>query len=365
MKLLIINPGSTSTKVSLFEEERELFQESLFHDAPELLRYPTVNDQMPMRKAVILDMLYRRGYRPEEIDVFVGRGGSAHPQKGGVMEIDDRLYADTTAAVGGSEHPAKLGVMLAYELCREFGGKMYTLNPTNADELCDYARMTGIAGLYRKAQAHVLNQKAIAQFHAEAIGKAYEDCNFIVCHIDGGITVHAHDHGRMVDGNVGAGGDGAYTPTRIGSVPVLSLLDYVEAHGLDEVRRMCARSGGFVSHFGTADSDKIHDLVETGDAKAALVWNAMIYQIGKQIGAMSAVLKGRVDGILLTGGLVRFADIVEGIRDMCGWIAPIALYPGEREQEALAGAVLRVLRGEAEANRYTGQPVWTGFGFEG
>ncbi len=364
MKLLIINPGSTSTKVSLFEEDQELFQESMFHDAPELLRYPTVNDQMPLRRGVILDMLSRRGIDPKEIDVFVGRGGSAHPQKGGVMEITEQLYLDTAAAVGGSEHPAKLGVMLAYELCREYGGKMYTLNPTNADELCDLARITGIAGLYRKAQAHVLNQKAIARFHADEMGKAYTDCNYIVCHIDGGITVHAHDHGRMVDGNVGAGGDGAYTPTRLGSVPVLSLLDYIEEHGIEDVRRMCSRSGGFVSHFGTADAAKIHALVDAGDWKATLVWNSMIYQIGKQIGAMSAVLKGRVDGILLSGGLVRYSDIVDGLRDMCGWIAPIAVYPGEMEQEALAGEVLRVLRGEAEANVYTGHPVWQGFGFE-
>ncbi len=364
MKLLIINPGSTSTKVSLYEDDRELFQESVFHDAPELLRYPTVNDQIPLRKQVILEMLRRWNCHPADIDVFVGRGGSAHPQSGGVMEIDERLYRDTVAAVGGSEHPAKLGVMLAYELCREFGGKMYTLNPTNADELCDLARMTGISGLYRKAQAHVLNQKAIARIHANKLGKAYESCNFIVCHIDGGITVHAHDHGKMVDGNVGAGGDGPYTPTRIGSVPVLSLLDYIETHGMDEVRRMCSRSGGFVSHFGTADADKIHALVESGDPKATLVWNGMIYQIAKEIGAMAAVLHGQVDGILLTGGLVRFGDIVSGIEEMCGWIAPISVYPGEAEQEALAFGVLRVLRGEDQANRYTAQPVWQGFGFE-
>ncbi len=364
MKLLIINPGSTSTKVSLFEEDRELFRESLFHDAPELLRYPTVNDQMPMRKAVILEMLRRRGYRPVDIDVFVGRGGSAHPQAGGVMEIDERLYRHTAEAVGGSEHPAKLGVMLAYELCREYGGRMYTLNPTNADELCDLARMTGIAGLYRKAQAHVLNQKAVAELHAQRLGRAYESCNLIVCHIDGGITVHAHDHGRMVDGNVGAGGDGPYTPTRIGSVPVLSLLDYLEQHGMDEVRRMCSRSGGFVSHFGTADSDKIHALVEAGDPEATLVWNGMIYQIAKDIGSMAAVLRGRVDGILLTGGLVRFGDIVTGIGEMCGWIAPISVYPGELEQEALALRVLKVLRDGTKANRYTGSPLWDGFGFE-
>ncbi len=364
MKLLIINPGSTSTKVSLFENDTELFRESLFHDAPELLRYPTVNEQIPLRKAFILDLLRRRDCDPREIDVFVGRGGSAHPQKGGVMEINDRLYADTAEAVGGSEHPAKLGVMLAYELCREFGGKMYTLNPTNVDELWDVARMTGISGLYRKAQAHVLNQKAVAEFHAERLGKRYEECNFIVAHIDGGITVHAHHCGRMVDGNVGAGGDGPYTPTRIGSVPVLSLLDYIEEHGVEEVRRMCSRSGGFVSHFGTADAQKIHGLVESGDRKATLVWDAMVYQIAKDIGSMAVTLRGKVDGILLTGGLMRYDDIAQSLREQCGWIAPITVYPGELEQEALAGGVLKVLRGEGEANTYTGRPLWTGFGFE-
>lgn len=364
MKLLIINPGSTSTKVSLYEDDRELFTQSIFHDAPELLRYPTVNDQIPLRRQVILDMLRRRGYDPRQIDVYVGRGGSAHPQPSGVMVIDERLYQDTADAVGGSEHPAKLGVMLAYELCREYGGEMYTLNPTNVDELCDYARMTGISGVYRRAQSHVLNQKAIARIHAEKMGRRYEDCNFVVCHIDGGITVNAHDHGRMVDGNVGAGGDGAFTPTRLGSVPILALLDYLEDHSLEEVRLMCSRAGGFVSHFGTADSDRIHAMAEAGDPKACMVWNTMIYQIGKQIGAMSAVLHGRVDGILLTGGLVRFADLVDRLQDMCGWIAPVAVYPGEAEQEELAFAVLRVLRGEEQARTYTGEPAWKGFSFE-
>lgn len=361
MKFLVINPGSTSTKISLFEDENELFTESLFHDAPVLLSFQNVNDQVPYRKQVILDMMERHGYKITDVDVYVGRGGSAYPQASGVTEIDDQLYKDTMNAVGGSEHPAKLGVMLAYELCREFGGEMYTLDPTNVDELCDYARVTGIKGLYRNAQSHVLNQKATARYHAETLGKKYEDCNFVVCHIDGGITVNAHDHGRMVDGNVGSGGDGAYTPTRIGSVPVLCLLDYIESHSLEEVRLMCSRAGGFVSHFGTSNSDTIHKLVEEGDPKATLLWNAMTYQICKQIGAMSAVLCGKVDGILLTGGLVRFADIVDMIKERCGWIAPISVYPGEMEQEALAYAVLKVKRGEAKALKYPGKPIWNGF----
>jgi len=364
LNILVINPGSTSTKISLFRDEELQFEQSVFHDAPVLLSFPTVNDQVPFRKGVILDILRAHNVCPDSIDVFVGRGGSAMPQRGGVTEINELLYNDTRDAVGGSDHPAKLGVMLAYELCAEYEAMMYTADPTNVDELDDLARLTGIKGLYRNAQAHVLNQKAVARAHAESLGRKYEECRFIVCHIDGGITVHAHDHGRMVDGNVGSGGDGAFTPTRIGSVPVLTLLNYLETHSLDEVRTMCSRSGGFVSHFGTSDADKIHALVERGDPQAALVWNTMIYEICKQIGAMSAVLKGQVDGILLTGGLVRFADIIKGIEDRCSWIAPISVYPGEMEQEALAYAVLRVLRGEETANVYTGKPVWQGFDFD-
>ncbi|MBR6185361.1 MAG: butyrate kinase [Clostridia bacterium] len=360
-KLLIINPGSTSTKISLFENENERFQKSMFHDAPVLLQFPHVNGQVPFRYKVILDMLASEGCDPADIDVFVGRGGSACTQPSGVTVIDQKLYDDTEATVGGSEHAAKLGVMLAWKFALAYHRPAYTLNPTNVDEFCDYARLTGIRGLYRVPHSHVLNPKAVAEAHAEALGKKYEDCNFIVAHIDGGVTVGAHCHGRMVDGSLGADGDGPFAPTRIGSVPVLALLDYLETHSLDEVRLMCSRAGGFVSLFGTSDAKNIHHLVDQGDKKATLVWNTMIYQICKSIGAMSAVLCGKVDAILLTGGLMRYEDIAAGIRQRCGWIAPIQVYPGEMEQEAMAFAVLKVLRGQKEAMTYSGKNVWQGF----
>ena len=364
-KMLVINPGSTSTKVSYFENERNVYTQSIFHDAPELLAYPTVNDQIPLRRRVVEDFVRGHGLRMEDMDAFVGRGGSAYPQAAGVMEIDQALVRDTAAGVGGSDHPAKLGVMLAYALCREYGGRMYTVNPTNVDELCDYARPTGIAGVYRRAQTHVLNQKGIAAIHARKLGKKYQDCNFIVSHIDGGITVTAHARGKMIDSTEGAGGDGPFTPTRLGSIPVMEVLTYLESgHTTDQVKTMLSRSGGFVSHFGTSNADTVHALVEQGDAKAVTIWNTMIYQLCKSIGAMAAVLEGRVDGILLTGGLVRFGDIVRGVQQRCGWIAPITVYPGECEQEAMADSVLEVLRGEKQANRYTGQPVFRGFGWE-
>ena len=360
-RILAINPGSTSTKISVFDNEKELFERSVFHDAPLLLQYPDINDQIPFRHDVILQVLKEEQIELDSIDAFVGRGGSAYSQEGGVLNIDERLYEDTKAAVGGSDHPAKLGTMLAWEFAKKTGKPSFTLNPTNVDEYCDYARLTGIKGIYRQSHSHVLNQKAVAEHHAKTMGKRYEDCRFIVAHIDGGITVSAHEYGRMIDGNMGADGEGAFTPTRIGSIPVLAVLDYLKDHTIEEVHLSTVRSGGFVSIFGTSNSDVIHDMVLKGDPKATLVWNTLAYQVSKMIGEMSAVLCGEVDAILLTGGLMRFQDLSDFIRQHCGWIAPITIYPGEMEQQALALSALKVMRGEIKARDYTGKPVWNGF----
>ena len=360
-RLLVINPGSTSTKVSLFEDETPVFERNLFHEASELLKFSHVNDQMPFRRGVILDMLRSEGVDPDTIDAFVGRCGGTHSQPSGVIRVDQNLYDDAVRGVDGSEHPAKLGVMLAWRFAEEFGKSAFTLNATTVDEFNDCARLTGVKGLYRFSHMHCLNQKAVAEFHAGKIGRRYEDCNFIVAHIDGGITVAAHERGRMVDGNMGADGEGAFTPTRIGSLPVLTVLNYLETHSVDELRLRCTRSGGFVDFFGTSNSDTIHALVEKGDRKATLVWNTMIYQVSKMIGEMAAVLCGKADGIILTGGLVRFADVVEGIERRCGFIAPVSTYPGEMEQEALGLSALKVLRGEVAPLTYSGRDVWQGF----
>lgn len=363
MKLLIINPGSTSTKISVYEDERLLCEDSIFHDAPELLQFPNVNDQVDFRRQVILDFLKENKTDIRDIDVYVGRGGSGLPCNSGVREINRQLYEDTVKGVGGSEHPAKLGVMLAYILAEENSKKAYTLNPTNVDELCDEARITGIKGVYRNAQSHVLNQKAVGQYYCDTHDRKYEESELIICHIDGGITISAHHLGRMIDGNVGSGGDGPFTPTRIGSVPVLPLLDYIESHSLEEVRLMCSRAGGFTSYYGSYDADRIHRLIEENDPKATLLWNAMIYQICKEIGAMSTVLKGKAEAIILTGGLVRFNDIVEKIRESCEWIAPVYVYPGEMEQQALAMETLKVLRKEKKLTAYSDRAVFEGFDF--
>lgn len=362
MKILVINPGSTSTKLSIYEDLNKLYEDDIFHDAPELLKYPHVNDQIDFRKQVVLDFLNKYNIKLNELKAIVGRGGSAYPQKSGVIEIDDRLYKDTFNGVGGSEHPAKLGVLISYLLGKENNIKSYTMDATNVDELIDIARLTGIKGLYKNAQSHVLNQKAVAKYYANSINKKYEDLNLIVCHIDGGITVNAHLKGRMIDGNVGSGGDGTFTPTRIGSIPVLNLLDYIESHSLDEVRLACSRSGGFVSYFGTSDGNKIHDLKLKGDKKASLVWDSMVYGIIKQIGAMASVLKGKVDAIILTGGYIRFDDLVNMIKEYCSYIANIICIK-DKEQETLAFETYKVLMGEIKANKYTGEPVFKGFDF--
>ena len=364
MRQLIINPGSTSTKISVFEGRRELFTESLFHDAPLLLSFGNANNQVPFRKGVILDFLSRHGMGPSDIDVFVGRGGCAYSQKEGVIEIDERLYDDTRDDKGGSDHPAKLGVMIAYEFGKEFNKPMYTLDPTNVDEFIPEARITGIKGVYRRAQSHVLNQKGIARLHSEKMGRKYEESSYIVCHIDGGITIAAHRNGLMIDGTEGAGGDGPFTPTRLGSIPIMETAQYVASHSPEELMAMCSRSGGFVSHFGTSNSDTVHKMKEEGDEHAVLVWNTMIYQIVKEIGAMAAALEGKVDGILLTGGLMRFSDIIDGIREKCSWIAPVYVYPGEVEQEVLNEEVLLVLEGKKKASKYTGEPVFGGFSWD-
>lgn len=359
--ILVINPGSTSTKISVFINDKTLFEKSVFHDSSELLQFPHVNDQLPFRYKLMMNILATEKVKPESIDAVVGRGGSACTQSSGIMLIDQKLYEDTVSAVGGSEHAAKLGVMMAWKFALSYGTNAYTLNPTNVDEFSDLARLTGIKGIYRTSHSHLLNQRAVAEHYAKSIGKTIKECNFIVAHIDGGITIGAHEKGKLIDGNMGADGEGPFTPTRIGYVPVLSLLDYLKSHSVEEVRLKCSRSGGFVEYFGTSNADTIHEMFLKGDKSAALVWNTMIYQISKCIGEMSTVLCGNVDAIILTGGLVRFKDIVDGIKYRCGFIAPIKIYPGEMEQEALAIPTLRVLQGEITAGKYTGHNVWSGF----
>ncbi|MBP1588777.1 MAG: butyrate kinase [Kiritimatiellae bacterium] len=362
-KIFVVNPGSTSTKVELFEDERSILEANVFHDSTILRTFATINDQLDYRMETVRGWLRENGVDLSGVDAIVGRGGACFPLEGGTYEVDERLLDDIRAARGGIYHSSMLGVQMAKALQAEFGGRLFTVDPIMVDEYQDVARVTGVAGIWRTSATHALNQKATARRHARTLGRRYEDLNLIVCHIDGGITIMAHRHGRMVDGNNGSGGDGPFSPTRMGTMAITDFINQLFHRPEDEVRKLCLATGGLSSWFGTSNSDVIHARVEAGDPKATLVWQTMIYQITKHIGAMAAVLHGQVDGIVLTGGLMRFADIYEGIREACSWIAPVASYPGELEHEAMRDGALRVLRGEEPAKKYTGKPVFDGFSF--
>ena len=360
-RIFVINPGSTSTKLSLFENEKKVFEDNVFHDSTVLRSLGDINNQLNYRMEVIEEFLKEHHIDLRGLDAVVGRGGPCYPLESGTYEIDQQMVEDTRNHVAGLYHASMLGVQMAEVIHEKYGARMFTVDPTVVDEYCDLARITGVKGVYRRPASHVLNTKEAGRRYAASIGKKYEDLNLIICHIDGGITISAHAHGKMIDGNNGGGGEGPFTPTRMGSMAITTLLADMKDVNRDQLKVLCSAGGGFSSWFNTSDSDKIHARVDAKDPEASRVWNAMIYQICKWIGAMATVLKGNVDGIVLTGGLMRFDDITEGIRKSCEWIAPIAVYPGEFEQEALAYNALKVLRGEMEPKHYTGKPVWTGF----
>lgn len=360
-RIFVVNPGSTSTKLSLFENETCLFTTDVFHDSSVLKEFPTINDQLDYRMEVVHQFLEQNGIDLKGVDAIVGRGGACCPIVSGVYRIDERLIRDTKEATGGVVHASMLGVQMAELLHQKYGGQLLMIDPPVVDELCDLARLTGVDGIYRGVGTHALNLKATARKHAASIGRRYEDCNFIVCHIDGGISITAHEKGCMIDGNNAGGGEGPFTPTRMGSMAVTDLLWHFGPDKLDELKSLCSQTGGLSSYFGTSNADTVHRLVEAGDPKAVRVWNAMGYQIAKWIGSMSTVLKGKVDGILLTGGLLRFKDLEQQLREHCEWIAPVTVYVGECEQEAMAAGTLRILHGEEEAKTYPGKPVWDGF----
>ena len=360
-KILVINPGSTSTKLSLFVDEVHQFTTDVFHDSSVLKTFPTINDQLDYRMEVVQKFIEENGIDLHGIDAIASRGGPCYSVSGGTYEITEPLIEDTRNSKGGLYHSSMLGVQMAKRIQAEYGGRMFMSDPTVVDEYSDLARVTGIDGIYRRAICHALNLKTVARKHAKKLNKKYEDLNLIVCHIDGGITITAHDHGRMVDGNDGGGGDGPFTPTRMGSMAITDVVRYLWDTPKEEMMNLCSCTGGLSNYFGTSNSTEIHKLVENRDPKATRVWNAMIYQVCKNIGAMSVVLQGKVDGIVLTGGLMRFQDVYHQINERCGWIAPISVYPGEYEQEALALNALRVLKGEEQPKVYTGKPVWDGF----
>lgn len=361
-RILVINPGSTSTKVGVFDGEAEVFTKNVAHEASKLAEFPGVSDQMPYRRDMILAALEENGVELDSIDAFVGRGGGLLALEGGTYAVNDVMLDHAYRGANGVQHPAQLGSQLANEFAQKAGKPAFVVNPPDTDELCDLARMTGIKGVYRNVHLHALNLKETAIRHAASTGKRYDECNFIVCHIGGGISISAHQAGKMIDGYDIVGGEGMMAPTRCGAVPVAEVLNYLEAgHSIADVRKMCMKTGGFVDLLGTSDALEVSNRAAEGDACAARAWDAMLYQINKYIGSMATVLGGKVDGILLGGGMVYNKGLVASIEQNCGWIAPVSAYPGEFELEAMAAGAIRVLDGEEEPKTYTGIPVFQGF----
>lgn len=361
-RVLVINPGSTSTKVGVFDGERAVFTVNVAHEASELAKFAGVSDQLPYRVGLIDQALAENGVELASIDAFVGRGGGLLPLPGGTYEVDDVLLDHATRGANGVQHPAQLGPQIARAFAGRVGKPAFVVNPPDTDELCDEARMTGVRGVYRHVHLHALNLKETAIRHAASAGRAYEECRFVVCHIGGGISVSAHDRGRMVDGADIVGGEGPMAPTRCGALPVAEVLDYLDAgHATADVRRMCMKTGGFVDLLGTSDALEVSRRAEAGDEAYRRAWDAMVYQICKEIGAMAAVLGGNVDGILLGGGMVHNKGLVRAIKERCGWIAPVFAYPGEFELEAMAAGARRVLDGVEKPLHYSGKPVFEGF----
>ena len=365
MKVFAINPGSTSTKVALFDGEECVFSKTVRHDSAELAKYETLGEQLPFRAAAITEILSEEGVDISGCDAFVGRGGGLLPMEGGVYEVTDLVVEHSINGANGVTHPANLGPTLARRFAEANGAKAFVVNPPDTDELCASARMTGIKGVYRHVHLHALNLKETAIRHAEAMGRRYEDCNFVVCHVGGGISVSAHQRGRMIDGNDIVGGEGPLAPTRCGAVPVVEVLNYLDSgHTAREARALCMKTGGFEDLAGTSDAIELLKRADAGDACAKRTWDAMAYQLCREIGAMAAVLGGKVDAILLGGGLVYEPRLVAEVERCCAWIAPVTAYPGEFEMEAMAAGACRVLSGKEQAKTYLGVPVFAGFADE-
>ncbi len=361
-RLFAINPGSTSTKVALFEDDREIFSVNVTHDAARLKDFAEIADQLPYRRETILNELSKRGLSLDGTDAFIGRGGGLVGCDGGTYEINEALLHH--ARIGFSvKHPATLGSQLAAEFAATYGGRAFVVNPPDVDEMDEVARVCGLADAARESRGHPLNQKEVAIRYAASIGRRYEDLDLVVSHIGGGVSVTAHRKGRMADTTDVVNGDGPFAPTRAGSVPGAALIRMCFSGKFTQRQMMdyLTKNGGLVDHLGTAEVLEVKERIRAGDVYAKLVYDAMVYQIGKSIGAYAAVLHGQVDAILLTGGIARDAYLVEKVREMVGFIAPVVAMPGEFEMEAMASGARRVLTGEEQPKTYTGVPVWSGF----
>ena len=351
-KILIINPGSTSTKIGVYEDETQVMEETLRHSTEEIAQYATIYDQKDFRKDVITSVLKEKGVDLNDIDVVVGRGGMLKPMPSGTYATSPELLEDLKIGVQG-QHASNLGGILAHEIASDINVPSFIVDPTVVDELQDVARLSGHPEMPRVSVFHALNQKAVAKRYAKETGKAYETLNLIVVHMGGGVSVGAHKNGKVVDVANALDGDGPFSPERAGGLPsgALMRLCFSGKYTQDEVGKMINGNGGFNAYVGTNDMRDLVKMAETDD-NAKLVMDAFHYQLVKEIGAMAVVLGGKVDQIILTGGIAYNAITQEAIKEAVEWIAPVTVYPGEDELLALAQGAIRVMSGEEEAMKY-------------
>ena len=353
IKSLIINPGSTSTKIGVFEDETLLFEETLRHSTEEIGQYATIVDQKDFRKKIITDLLAEKKFDIKTLQVIVGRGGMLKPIPGGTYAVTDELLADLKVGKQG-QHASNLGGILAREIGDELGIPSYIVDPVVVDELQTVARYSGVPELPRTSVFHALNQKAVAKRYAKEIGKPYEKLRLIVVHMGGGVSVGAHIDGKVVDVFNALDGDGAFSPERAGAVPSGALIKmcFSGQYTEKEVYSKIVGKGGFNAYLGTNDMRTVTKLANEGDARAAEVKEAFIYQVAKDIGSMACVLEGKVDQIIVTGGIAYGTEVIDSLKKKAGFIAPFTVYPGEDELLALAQGALRVMNGEEEVKNY-------------
>ncbi|WP_206512287.1 butyrate kinase [Thermosipho globiformans] len=343
--ILVINPGSTSTKVAIFEDDIKKVQETLRHDVEELEKFSDLMEQEDFRKEAILKFVESNGYKLEDFDAIACRGGILPPLESGTYIVNEEMvdYLKNKTRV---KHASNLAAVIGYSLS---GGKIpvYITDPVSVDEMIDEARLSGIPEIERLSLAHALNIKAVAREVANQLGKRYEELNMVVAHLGGGISVTAHEKGRMIDVN-NANDEGPFSPERTGELPVgdVAKLCFSGKYTKEELKKMFIGKGGVVAYLGTNDVKKV---MEEGTEEEKFIIDAMVYQIAKEIGGMCAVLKGKVDAIVITGGIANNVEVVEKIKSYVFKFAPVFSVPGEFEMEALAKGALRVLKGEEEA----------------
>lgn len=351
MKVLVINPGATSTKVAVFEEEQELLKKSIIHTAQELEGFDRVIDQAALRQRAVLAAVAEGGFRLEDFDAVCGRGGLYRPIPSGTYAVSDRVMQDVEQAPYG-EHPSNLGAYLARRIGDLVGIPAFFVDPVCVDEMTEVAHVSGFAEFRRLSQFHALNQKSVGRKAARQLGKSYEEARLIVCHLGGGVSVAAHDHGRVVD-VFNVKDEGAMGMDRGGGLPVNQLIDYCYAgRSREEVKRTLGRRSGMLSYVGTTDFREICARVVSGDERFTAAYRALVYQLAKDIGAMAAVLHFEVDAIVYTGGMAYEQFFCDDITAYVGRLAPVLRFPGEEEMRALAEGALRVLHGEAQAETY-------------